>query len=223
MRSRDKVSIGWCDPGTVDGMFAARLFMLAQQRASILGPTVRIEGSALISRERNELVSAFLDKTDSAWLLMLDADQQLPVDAFDKLVATAHDTDRPIVAGLYFGAFNRGDLYPTPVPLIYRMSEHGLLPVVDYPHDSVIPVDAAGTGCLLIHRSILMRMREQATADEGAHFCWFQDRPVNGTWQGEDIYFCTRARMMGVPIVAHTGAVLPHRKRYWLTDAHFGR
>jgi hypothetical protein len=39
-------------------------------------------------------------------------------------------------------------------------------------------------------------------------------------WRGEDLNFARRIKETGVPIHVHTGAVLPHLKRYWLTQDH---
>lgn len=66
MRNADRVAIGWCDPGTVDGKFAATMMRLASERSARLTDTIRVEGSALISRMRNQLVSTFLDRSDAA-------------------------------------------------------------------------------------------------------------------------------------------------------------
>jgi len=221
MKSRDRVSIGWADPGQVDGEFAVNIALLSTARASILGPLIRVEGSGLISRLRNEIASTFLDKMDSAWLLMIDSDEILSIATFDKLIAAAHEITHPIVCGLYFGAFQiDGNAYPVPVPLIYRAEAHGYLPIDDYPKDKLIAIDGAGTGCMLIHRSVLEAIRKNATADQGPHWCFFQDEPIGGHWVGEDLIFCRRAKALGFPIHAHTGALLPHRKRYWITELH---
>ena len=222
MRSHDTVSLGWCDPGTVDGEFAVALAMLAAARTPMLGPVIRVEGACLISKLRNQIAATFLDRSPCEWLLMLDSDEVLSVPAFDALLAAADADERPIVAGLYFGAFDVGAEYPVPMPMIFRRDEitGGFQPVRDYPKGEVIPVDAAGTGCLLIHRRVLESMREKATDDEGLDFCWFIDGPVQGEWVGEDIAFCIRATMNGFPIHAATAAILPHRKRYWLTEGH---
>lgn len=220
MKTKDKITIGWADPGLVDGEFAVRLMMLAQLRSDRITSFIRVEGSALVSRQRNEIVSTFLDSTDSAWLLMLDADEVLTAPAFDKLVAAAHTQERPLVAGLYFGAFDQGGLIPTPVPLIYAAVDGRYAALHDYPRDSVIEVDAAGTGCMLIHRTVLEALRAKASEHEGPNWCWFNDGPINGHWFGEDLIFCRRVQDAGFPIVAHTGALLPHRKRFWMTDAH---
>lgn len=220
MKVRDTVAIGWLDNGQVDGMFALALAGINAERSARIGGLLRIESSGLLSRGRNELVARFMDTTDCQWLLMLDSDMQLGLDGFDKLIATVHHTDRPIVAGLYFGAWP-GELYPTPVPLICRAKDHMFAPIYDYPTDKVIEVDSAGTGCLMIHRSVFEAFQADASPHQGKQWCWFQDMPVNGDWFSEDHYFCRRAQTLGFPLHAHTGVVLPHRKRYWLTEKHF--
>lgn len=217
MRVRDKVVIGWLDPGQCDGMFAMTLARTYAMRAARIEGLTRIESGGLLSRGRNELVQAFM-ATDAEWLLMLDSDEQIDVDTFDKLVDTVHDQDRPIVAGLYFGWIRQ-----QPVPLIFRRNEGTTTfnPIYDYPPDQVLEVDAAGTGCLMIHRSVFEAFQAEAGPHDGKHWCWFRDMPVNQDWFSEDHFFCARAKELGFKIHAHTGATLPHRKRFWLTEADY--
>ncbi len=221
MRVRDKVSVGWLDPGHVDGMFALSVASVYAERRTRVDSLLRIESGGLLSRGRNELTAAFMEQTDADWLLMVDSDEQLSLDTFDKLVDTVHDTERPIVAGLYFGAWP-GDYYPTAMPLIFKRVPDStrFTPILDYPPDTVIEVDSAGTGCLMIHRSVLEAFQADATPHQGKSWCWFQDMPVNGDWFSEDHFFCSRAQALGFKIHAHTGATLPHRKRFWLTERH---
>lgn len=221
MRMRDKVTIGWLDPGVVDGMFALSVANVNSERRDRVHALVRVESGGLLSRGRNELVARFLRSTRAEWLLMVDSDEQLGLDTFDKLIDAAHDTERPIVAGLYFGAWP-GDYYPTAMPLIFDAvpgsSRH--LPILDYPSDEVIEIDSAGTGCLLVHRSVFEKFQANATEHQGEDWCWFMDMPVNGDWFSEDHYFCSRARSLGFKIHAHTGATLPHRKQFWMSERH---
>jgi GT2 family glycosyltransferase len=149
---------------------------------------------------------------------MMDSDEQLSVEAFDKLVETAHDKERPVVAGLVFASFETGYPYPQPVPTIFQDAPEGFLPLNKYDKDSVFQVDAAGTGCLLIHRSVLEAIRADADPHQGKDWCWFWDGPINGEWIGEDLQFCRRVRSLGFPIYVNTGAILPHSKSYWLDD-----
>jgi hypothetical protein len=221
MKSAHKVSIGSCDPGIVNGAFAYRLIQLAQARSARLGPFVRVKGSGLLSKQRNRVVKQFLDGTKSDWLLLIDSDEQLSLEAFDKLLETAHDKERPVVAGLVFAGFGiEGAPYPKPVPAIFQDAPEGFLPLYKYDKDSVFEIDAAGTGCLLIHRSVLEKMRETADKNQGPDWCWFWDGPVDGNWIGEDLLFCRRIRALGFPIYVNTGAILPHQKSYWLDERH---
>ena len=217
MKSAHKVSIGSCDSGDVNGGFAFSLIQLTQARFSRLGPFVRVKGSGLLSKQRNRLVKQFLE-TNSDWLLMIDSDEQLPIAAFDKLIESAHDKERPIIAGLVFASFEIGQAYPKPVPTIFQDAPEGFLPLNNYDKDSLFEVDAAGTGCLLVHRSVLEAMQASADPHQGKDWCWFWDGPIDGIWIGEDLQFCRRVRSLGFPIYAHTGAILPHSKSYWLDD-----
>ena len=217
MKSAHKVSIGSCDPGDVNGGFAFSLIQLVQARASRLGPFVRVKGSGLLSKQRNRVVKQFLE-TKSDWLLMVDSDQQLPVLSFDKLIESAHETERPIIAGLYFASFETGHPYPKPIPTIYQDTPEGFLPLHNYDKDSLFKIDAAGTGCLLVHRSVLETMRDKCDFNQGKDWAWFWDGPIDGEWIGEDLLFCRRVRSLGFPIHAHTGAILPHYKSYWLDE-----
>jgi GT2 family glycosyltransferase len=205
----------------VNGDFAFRMVQLAQSRGSRLGPFVRIKGSGLLSKLRNRVVKAFLDSTTSDWLLLIDTDEQLTVQAFDQLINTAHDKERPVVSGLVFAAFNADqNLYPQPVPAIFQDAPEGFIPLNKYPRNSIFEIEACGTGCLLIHRSVLEKMREMADPHQGTDWCWFWDGPLNGIWISEDLLFSRRVRQLGFPIYVNTAAVLPHQKTYWLDEKH---
>lgn len=225
MKSKDRVIVGWIDPGQVDGLFAVAMASLYAARGDRIPAMVRVQGS-LLSRQRNELVVTFLDDHNAEWLFFIDSDETITPEAFDKLIAAAHETERPIVAGLYFGAFASTGLYPKPVPMILSRNESGRYDSIDsFPADAVIPIDAAGTGALLVHRSVLEAIRAASNAGpmaehEAGTWCWFKDMPVAGEWLGEDIYFCVQARTLGFPIYAATGCRLSHHKTYWVTDAH---
>lgn len=219
MRPQDRVAIGWCDPGTVDGAFAASMIQLVRSRDRV-GNTVRLVGSGLLSRIRNELVANFLDRMDEDWLWMVDTDQKVNVEAFDRLTAAA-TYQRPVVAGLVFAAYPDGGPYPRPVPNIFRHDGDRYQPIVDYPRDALIEIDAAGAACLLVHRRVLAALRERVP-EHARDWAWFQDGPTEqGRWMSEDLTFCTRIRAAGFPIFSHTGAVLPHRKSFWQDERHF--
>ena len=221
VRTKDKVAISWIDGGQVEGDFACHMFQLATVRHERIDTLIRVEGH-LLSRQRNEVVEAFLRVSDAPWLLMLDTDHKFTPQDFDRLCDSVHDASAPVVSGLYFGAFRTGGLYPTAVPIAFSLDDNG----VDYhalnnwPPGRVIPVDAVGGGCLMIHRSVLETIRD-AAADDVRDWCWFLDGPANGRWYSEDMVFCQRVRAAGFPIYVNPDVTLPHLKSYWLTGEHF--
>lgn len=217
MRAADRIVLAWCDPGVVDGAFAIDIARLYAERRDRIAAPMRVSGG-LIPRQRNEAAALFLT-TNAQWLMMVDSDQRISIEAFDLLVDAVHDELRPAVSGLVFAAYP-GDLYPTPVPTIYRTAEDGLnAPITDYPTDSLIEVDGAGGGFFIVHRRVLEAIRDSAP-DDARDWSWFRSGPLHNRWLSEDHFFWRQVRHHGFPIHAHTGAILPHRKSYWLDDRH---
>ena len=222
MRETEKVTIGICSPGQVSTMFMTSILDIARSQRQ-LGQFISLQGSGVISRLRNQVVSTFLDKTKDDWLLMIDTDEILTIEGFKKLIGAADAKERQIVSGVVHGAWEvEGAIYPEPVPCIFRRAENGgLYSVHEYEDDKVIEIDAAGTGCLLIHRSVLNRFRKEADeVHQQANWGFFQDMPLGGQWVGEDLLFCLRAKSFGYKIWAHTGVQLAHERRFWMTKEH---
>jgi hypothetical protein len=207
--------------GTIDALLAMDLIHVAREKGGHFDHLVQVGNVGLTTRSRNVVVKTFLEQTDAEWLLMIDSDERLSLQAWHKLLDAAHDKDRPIVSGLVFAAFFDGEDSLRPVPTIYRMDpEKGLEAIDGYPIDELIEVDATGTGCLLIHRSVLLDMQKQATPNQGKDWAWFVEGAIDGTYFGEDLLFSKRLKSMGYKIFAHTGAILPHHKQFWLDERH---
>lgn len=220
MKAKDTVAIGWAHDKVVDTEFALSLMEIIRSKGKRVGNFFCVEGTGLLSKSRNIMVTHFLDNTTDDWLFMIDADERISVPTFDLLVATADSTERPAVAGLYFAALWEG-LSLRPVPLIFELNEQGgISPMDNYPKDEVVPVVAAGTGALLIHRSVFQKIRD-AHGEDNKDWCWFQDGPIGGNkWLSEDLSFCAKLQQHGIPLVAHTGAILQHHKEIWVDAAH---
>jgi len=221
MKSSHRVCIGMVNNGTIDALLAMDLIHVAREKNGHFDHMVQVGNVGLTTRSRNVVVKTFLETTDADWLLMIDSDERLSLDTWHKLIDAAHDKDRPIVSGLVFAAFFDDNDGLRPVPTIYHMdSEKGLQPIDAYPEDQLIEVDAVGTGCILIHRSVLLDMQKQATPNQGSNWAWFVEGAIDGTYFGEDLLFSKRLKSMGFPIYAHTGAILPHHKQFWLDERH---
>jgi hypothetical protein len=207
--------------GTIDALLAMDLIHIAREKDGHFDHMVQVGNVGLTTRSRNVVVKTFLETTNANWLLMIDSDERLSLDTWHKLIDAAHDKDRPIVSGLVFAAFFDGDDALRPVPTIYTMDlEKGLQPIDSYPENQLIEVDAVGTGCILIHRSVLLEMQKQATPNQGKNWAWFVEGAIDGTYFGEDLLFSKRLKSMGYKIHAHTGAILPHHKQFWLDERH---
>jgi hypothetical protein len=221
MRSKDKVCIGMVNNGTINSLLAMDLIHIAREKNGHFDHMVQVGNVGLTTRSRNVVVKTFLETTDANWLLMIDSDERLSLDTWRKLVSSADDIQRPIVSGLVFAAFFDGQDELRPVPTIYRMNmETGLQPIDDYPLDKLFEVDAVGTGCILIHRNVLLDMQKNATVNQGKDWAWFVEGAIDGTYFGEDLLFSKRLKSMGYKIFAHTGAILPHHKQFWLDNRH---
>ena len=207
--------------GTIDALLAMDLIHIAREKDGHFDHMVQVGNVGLTTRSRNVVVKTFLETTNANWLLMIDSDERLSLDTWHKLIDSAHDKDRPIVSGLVFAAFFDGEDALRPVPTIYLMdSERGLQPIDGYPENQLIEVDAVGTGCILIHRSVLLEMQKQATPNQGKNWAWFVEGAIDGTYFGEDLLFSKRLKSMGYKIFAHTGAILPHHNQFWLDERH---
>ncbi len=217
MKDTDKVTIGICSPGYVVTDFLTSLLDVARSQKQ-LGQFISLQGSGVISRLRNQVVSTFLDKTKDEWLLQIDTDQRFTVDTFKKLLAVADEIERPIVTGVVHGGWEVGEPYLEPVPCIFKTGKDGgLYAVHDYLPDSIIEVDAAGTGAILVHRSVFERFRNEADqTHQGDKWGYYQDMPLHHEWIGEDLLWCIRAKSFGYKIHAHTGVQMEHQRKMWV-------
>lgn len=99
---------------------------------------------------RNRIVHTFLHETDAEWLFWTDADNSPPVGAIPRLLATGYK----IVSGLYYG----GSMDTELIPIAYLKNKQGAYHTLDdvyqWERGEIVPVDAVGSGCCLVHRSV---------------------------------------------------------------------
>jgi hypothetical protein len=219
-RPRDKVCVAYVHPTEVSTLFHLSMlkFMLwdGANTRRITGGGAHISkfSSANISNARNDIVRDFLN-TKSDWLWMIDADMDFEPTTLEQLLMNADPEKSPIVGALCFGV-NHGNLFPT----LYGLTKDDAGDVRafrydEYPENAMFQVAATGAACLLIHRSVLEKMRDQGF---NKSYPWFQETELAGRPCGEDFTFCLRAGALGIPVYVDTGVTIGHHKSYTLTE-----
>lgn len=228
---QDKVVIGYCNPGMVHAAFHESLLNLLVYDAATSrhviggGGRIAVQSSANIAGARNGIVKQFLDESDADWLWMVDSDMTFADNTLDRLLEHADPQRAPIVGGLCFG-IDDGWLFPT----LYDLADMGDgkgLQVVRYHEwtpNAMFQVSATGAACVLIHRVVLEKIRQQSGAEFSVAFPWYQEREHGPMPIGEDVTFCLRAGLCGFPVHVNTGVHLGHVKQHTLTaDGYFAQ
>jgi len=222
------VVIAYIHPGQVSSYFTESLIVsllsdLNKPRRQIVN-IMQEWSSANVSSARNTVTARFLDsrtpdgRTVGDWLLWIDADMQWEPSAIDYLLESADPVERPIVGGLCFGMV-KDKLVPTVYQFV-KLDDGGIATyrVEDYPRDSLVQCAATGAAFVLIHRSVLERIRDHKFNDA---FPWFQEVQLGDRPVGEDIAFCLRAGQLGIPVHVDTRAKIGHHKSALLTENKF--
>jgi predicted glycosyltransferase involved in capsule biosynthesis len=214
IQKQETVAIGWCDNGTTDGKFTEGLMT-----AVIAGPnngmrftsSIRVQGNQ-IGRQRQILFDYWADKMKTDWILWVDSDIVLNLESMQKLWQTADKINRPVVSGVYFiSKENEGSLM-RPFPVLFDdVNEFEVRYHHPLPENQVIKCDSAGFGFVLMHKSIVPKMRE---AFPGKGMFMETGDGKDEHFVGEDIIFFRRMKAAGIPLHAHTGALVKHMKRF---------
>ncbi|HEY6013468.1 MAG TPA: hypothetical protein VIU37_05665 [Candidatus Limnocylindrales bacterium] len=176
--------------------------------------------SANVSNARNKIVTQFLEGYAGVadWLLFIDSDMGWDPNAHERLLAVADPAKAPIVGGLCFGT-SEDALFPTIYSMGALKDERPItMRLLDYPEDTMLRCAATGAAFVLIHRTVLEQMREAAF---NPAFPWFQETELSGQPCSEDITFCLRAGLLGMPVHVHTGVHIGHHKSHLLTRDKF--
>jgi hypothetical protein len=212
-KSKGSVTIAWCDNGMVDGKFAEGMVALGLQApANGLNITysIRVAGNQ-IGRQRQALFDHWADQLKTDWILWVDSDIVVEIQQVMELFEAADAKERPIVSGVYFISKQAEGTLGNPMPAIFtEITENSIRHVHPLPKDALIQIDSAGMGFVLMHKSIIAKLREvfpnQSLFAEIEHI---EDRYV-----GEDIVFFQKVKKVGIPVHAWTGALVKHVKRF---------
>ena len=146
-------------------------------------------------------------------VLWLDSDMVFKPDLFGRL-AQHLDNGLGFVSGLYFKRKKQIG------PVIYKKCELAnedqgrQIPVIedftDYPADSLFTIEACGFGTVMMDTEVIRRVMDRY----GKPFF-----PVAGF--GEDLAFCYRCKMLGIPIYCDSSIKSGHLAQYEVTEETF--
>lgn len=105
---------------------------------------LHIVSSMMTDVARNHIVEDFL-KTDAEWLRWLDADNVDKLGSVRRLL----DTQKTLVTGIYTKRNESGDMVA-----YFATGEGEYEPVNGYTPGEIFPIDSAGMGGCLVHRSV---------------------------------------------------------------------
>jgi hypothetical protein len=217
--AQETVSIAWCDNGMVDGKFMQGVTDVMLKSGINFTSTLRSQGNQ-IARQRETVITYWYDKTDTEWLLWVDSDVVISPDKFKLLWDSKDAKERPIVTGVYFTTDTPEEPLMIPMPTVFDFVDNedggfGLKRVHPLPENKLIQIGAAGMGFILMHRSVVERIRAVLPDAQ-----LFMEMGRGTKFIGEDIYFFALCEKAEVPLFCHTGATVPHMKRFSF-DEHY--
>jgi glycosyltransferase involved in cell wall biosynthesis len=188
---------------------------------------------SLIDRARNGLVNEFLTKSDAEFLLFIDADIQFRPE--DVLMMMSQDKD--IICSPYpkkhinwpviTSAVQLG--FTEPAYLEKLVGEYVFSTLDDKTKmEEIVRVSEAGTGMMLIKRSVFKKMeeafpenayvsdhsRDVLSGVEKKMFAYFRTGIFDGRYLSEDYYFCHKWREIGGDIWLFPWAITTHYGTY---------
>jgi hypothetical protein len=218
---QDTVSIAWCDNGMVDGKFMQGVADVMLKSGIKFDTTIRSGGNQ-IARQRQSTIEFWHDKCKSDWLLWVDSDVVISPEKFKLLWDNKDAIERPLVTGVYFTTDNPEEPLMVPMPTVFSFTNKGdgsfgLSRVHPLPKNQLIKADAAGFGFILMHRSVVDKVK--AVAPDGQ---MFMEMGRGTKFIGEDIFFFALCDTAQVPLYCHTGATVPHMKRFSFDEHYYG-
>lgn len=216
MNKDETIALGWCDNGTTDGAFTESLLsisLLRKNKPYSINTFVRVEGNQ-ISRQRQTLIDYWYEKTSTDWLFWIDSDIFLTEHIWEKICETADKEKKPIVSGVYFICKEKDGSLPILLPCIFDdIDDFSVKYHHPLPHKKIIKIDSAGMGLVIIHRSVVYKLKKYY----GEKYFLFGDNNQHSeNFIGEDISFFRNCKKINIPVYANTEAIAQHIKRtYW--------
>lgn len=211
---KERITIGWCDGGSVEGRFMSGIVntvIEAPKHKLNIVNTIRVQGNQ-IARQRQSLWDFWSNLSDSEWLLWVDSDIVLTMPVLNMIWEAADKKTKPVVTGTYFVSSQNEQSLMQPVPALYLETgdQYRTQLIHPLPENQVIPVDVAGFGLMLMHRSIIEPVKKAA----GDISVFGENQQAADKFISEDVSFCRNLKKAGIQLYAHTGATVQHMKTF---------
>lgn len=219
-KSKGTITLAWCDNGLVDGKFAESMVALALQAPANniqISHSARVQGNQ-IGRQRQALFDYWADNIKSDWIMWVDSDIAIELHHLVELLEAADPVERPIVSGVYFISKQAEGTLANPFPALFsEVNETTLKHVHPLPKDEIIQIDSAGMGLVLMHKSIIPKLR----AEFPNQSLFAEIEHLGDKYIGEDIVFFQKVKKAGIPVYAWTGAIAKHMKRFAFDENYY--
>lgn len=168
---------------------------LTSPGSELVGSFFDLASGPVLSIARNTCAEEFL-KSAQEWLWFVDTDTVFAADVLPRLLSLADPVERPVVSAAVPISGKNPRREFTGVPDLfwaaYRYDPVGGLEPIGCGEavGECERVDAVGTGCVLIHRTVLEAVGPGP----------FNELSSGNAVMGEDLAFCRRADERGIPI-----------------------
>ena len=214
-----RVSVGYPCGGSVTVPWAKSMMgLIAEQmrrpeQARSLQRIIPAQG-LYVGRNRNVITRNFLKGGNEEYLLMIDTDIEFQPELLDRMLIAAQGRDI-VAANVRLGQHTNAGYEE--LGELYR-------PMETLPEGEIIPVDAAATAVMMIHRRVFEKISELGGP------CWFVAMPIpmdvagEPEWEelGEDLAFCKRAKAAGFQTHLVRGLGIRHHKSAALEEQTMG-
>lgn len=204
----EPIAVGYVHMGMVHEIFMRSLAQMIRADSNV--KVMMHESSCNLPLNRNLVLHRFLDspKEHGDWLLFLDTDIGFPLYSASLMLKVAKENDADMVAVPY-QLTNGCSTFAAKIP------GGGYHTQGTFQWDRAYAIDAAGTGCMLLKRTMLEKMRDVYKAEyEPWEFCGYDRITINGKpmYESEDYSLSRRMQQAGGKLVGYTGIVLSHMK-----------
>ena len=213
----DTLTIAWCDNGMVDGRFMQGVTDVMLHSGVEIKSTLRSNGNQ-IARQRERIIQYWYEENKSDWMLWVDSDVVISPEKFALLWDNRDEVERPIITGVYFTSDTPEESLMVPWPTLFNWTpdKHKLARIHPLPKNVLLKVGAAGMGFVLMHRNAVKTIKEVL-----GNVMLFTEVNAEKNFTGEDIYFYSLCDRANVPVYAHTGATVPHMKRFSFDEMYY--